>query len=273
MLQLVPHLFLSGRAYDLAVADAAETTITLSFLPVPGARSYEYAISTTSAIAGFGAWTALAANKIITGLTAATQYWVKVRIVNGIGRGPASRVVTATTDAGGGGTVTDDFNRANGALGSNWTNAVGSCVIDTNRATANGFNAAHNISHWATAVNTFANDQFSQATFVTAGDSGGLCVRWAGTSGYKLVGPAGGNYFLVETTSGTDTDLDNFAEAEIANGDVVRLEATGTTIRVLVDGVEMASATDSDHASGSPGLCMNWNGGAFLDNWSGGPTA
>jgi hypothetical protein len=171
------------------------------------------------------------------------------------------------------GDVSDNFNRANGALGSNWTNAVGSCVISSNTVTANGFNAAHNISHWATAVNTFANDQFSQATFTTAGDSGGLCVRWAGPSGYKFIGPAGGNYFLYETTSGTDTSLGSFSSATIANGDVVRLEATGTTIRVLVNAVEQLSVTDATHASGSPGLAMNWNGGAFLDDWSGGPTA
>jgi hypothetical protein len=100
MLQLVPQLFLAGKAYDLTAAATSDTVITLSFLPVPGARSYEYQVSSTSAVAGFGAWTALATNKQVTGLTASTPYWFRVRIVNGIGRGPASRVVTATTAGG-----------------------------------------------------------------------------------------------------------------------------------------------------------------------------
>lgn len=88
---------MAAYPYDLAVSAADATTITLSFLPILSARSYEYSISSTSALAGFGAWTALATNKIITGLSSGTQYWVKVRVGNGLGRGPASRVVTGTT--------------------------------------------------------------------------------------------------------------------------------------------------------------------------------
>ena len=103
MLQILPTLLTpAGRAYDLAVGSPTSSTLPLSFLYVPGARSYEYSISSTSAVAGFGAWTALASDKIVTGLSGSTQYWVKVRIVNGVARGPASPVVTGTTSAGGG---------------------------------------------------------------------------------------------------------------------------------------------------------------------------
>jgi len=98
MLELVPKLFLSGKAYDLA-ATGGTAQLTLSFLPVPGARSYEYQISSTSAVAGFGAWTTLATNKIIGSLSGSTQYWVRVRAVNGMARGPGGRVATATTSA------------------------------------------------------------------------------------------------------------------------------------------------------------------------------
>lgn len=92
---------LAARPYDLAVGTPTSTTLPLSFLNILSARSYEYSISTTSAVAGFGAWTALASDKIITGLSSSTQYWIKVRIVNGIWRGAASPVVTGTTASAG----------------------------------------------------------------------------------------------------------------------------------------------------------------------------
>jgi len=58
MLQILPTLLLpAGRGYDIAVAAQTSSSLTLSFLYVPGARSYEYSISSTSALAGFGAWT------------------------------------------------------------------------------------------------------------------------------------------------------------------------------------------------------------------------
>lgn len=100
MYEFVPHLFLAGKPHNLAVSAHDANSATLSFVSVPGARSYEYALSTTSAVAGFGAWAALASSKVITGLTGGTQYWIKVRIVNGVGRGPAAPAVTVTTDAG-----------------------------------------------------------------------------------------------------------------------------------------------------------------------------
>lgn len=97
MFQIVPLLVLTGKAYDLSVPTTDGTSITLSFLPVPGAKSMEYSISSTSGVSGFGAWTALASDKIITGLSGSTQYWVLVRAVNGLYRGPVSPVRTGTT--------------------------------------------------------------------------------------------------------------------------------------------------------------------------------
>jgi len=93
---ILPRLFLSAKAYDIRVANLTTSSATVSFLQVPGARSYEYAISNTSAKAGFGLWTTLPSNGTITGLTTGTQYWLKTRAVNGASRGPASPVITAT---------------------------------------------------------------------------------------------------------------------------------------------------------------------------------
>lgn len=101
MLLLDRPPILTGLVWP-TVATQDSSTITLAFSNSVVARSYEYAVSSTSAQTGFGAWTALASNKIITGLSSSTAYWIKVRTVHGINKGPQSRIVTATTDAGGG---------------------------------------------------------------------------------------------------------------------------------------------------------------------------
>src|ERR1041385_2184560 len=83
-----------GIVYDLTVGTPTSTTLPLAFNSAGGARSYEYSTSTTSAVAAFGSWTALASDKIVTGLSSSTTYWVRVRAVNGLLRGPVGKVAT-----------------------------------------------------------------------------------------------------------------------------------------------------------------------------------
>ena len=141
MLQLVPQLLMAGRAYDITAGSPTTSTITLSFLYVPGARSYEYSLSTTSAGAGFGSWTALASDKIITGLASSTQYWIKVRAVNGAARGPASPVVTSTTSGAG-------FTTLNGSDKAGTITLTGSDLI----MTGSGIGSVRSIASHATGV-------------------------------------------------------------------------------------------------------------------------
>lgn len=141
MLQLVPQLLMAGRAYDIAAGSPTTSTITLSFLYVPGARSYEYSLSTTSAVAGFGSWTALASDKIITGLSSSTQYWIRVRAVNGVARGPASPVVTSTTTGA-------SFTTLNGSDKAGTITLTGSDLI----MTGSGAGSARSIANHATGI-------------------------------------------------------------------------------------------------------------------------
>ena len=83
------------RVTDLAVAASGTTTITLSFSAVSGATSYEYWISDSGHDWYPTPWdddtfTALPGDKIITGLTTATDYSIMVRAVNASGPGPMS---------------------------------------------------------------------------------------------------------------------------------------------------------------------------------------
>ncbi|MGB0963400.1 MAG: hypothetical protein ACPGVY_11950, partial [Mycobacterium sp.] len=79
---------------------------------------------------------------------------------------------------------------------------------------------------------------------------------------------------LSKFVAGTESILGANNSFSPSDGDVVRLECSGTTIRVLVNDTEEASATDSDIASGDPGVFGN--GGAAttrLDDWEAGDLA
>lgn len=102
---LAPHnvLFGSiGNIYNASVTTQDSSSLTVAFAGGLGASSYEYRLSTTSALTGFGDWAALASTNIIGGLSASTQYWFQLRSVRGMIRGPASAPGTGTTTAGGG---------------------------------------------------------------------------------------------------------------------------------------------------------------------------
>src|SRR5215831_9177895 len=85
-------------------------------------------------------------------------------------------------------TVSDNFNRADGGLGSNWTTVAGTSapkiVSNTLRA---GTPGALNSAYWS--ASTFGADQFAQASL--PGSSGtqygpGIAVRLSSTKGYFL---------------------------------------------------------------------------------------
>ena len=62
----------------------------------------------------------------------------------------------------------------------------------------------------------------------------------------------GTNAQLARMDSGSFTDLGS--AGTIADGDTFRIEAQGTTIRGLINGVQFASVTDSTHTTGRVGI-------------------
>ena len=62
------------------------------------------------------------------------------------------------------------------------------------------------------------------------------------------------NHQLYRVVGGVGTPIGGGWTTPAANGDVVRLEATGTTIRVLVNGVQKLSVTDTGVTGGAPGI-------------------
>lgn len=165
-------------------------------------------------------------------------------------------------------TYTDDFDRADSnSLGANWTESE--TAITNLRIVSNELETYVDINDGGLAQYnaTVADDQYSQAVYrgiVSNATLSGPAVRLSGTvssgSGYGVV---------VDLNSATEISLIKWVSeqihtqngTELANitrsmtvGEVVRIEAEGTTIRVLIDDTEVISVTDADVSSGNVGM-------------------
>jgi len=176
---------------------------------------------------------------------------------------------------------TDNFNRADGALGSNWSTAVGSFTIASNQVRCNtgGAECFARVNDGA----SYANDQDAMMTRVTAGQTDalqGVGCRFA-TSGhtcYFAYIDADGNYYFGLFNGGSYTEIGAGTSAVSAN-DIYMIDAVGTTIRFRRDRggtiTTLSSGTNSTLTSGYPGICGYdykswWSPQAYSDNFDGG---
>lgn len=184
--------------------------------------------------------------------------------------------------------ATDDFNRPNGSLGSNW-GQIGQfahfgeeCVIHNQRVDVSG--AARWIGAGAFTANQYAKAKVFSLDAWNA-HVAGVLVRGSADQGanrdhyyYYVQGAFTGSYTtaLAKVVNGSVTILDDTpgTVAWNADNDSIEIEAEGTAIRGFRNGVELHSATDSDLTTGSPGLLVyggSGNGlGPVLDDWEGG---
>jgi hypothetical protein len=144
-----------------------------------------------------------------------------------------------------------------GALSANWTvsqNAPGYTRISG--AAAPGTGSVESAVYWN--ADTFAANQYAQATIqtVSADSYVGVGVRISdGGNYYGYYGdPTFG--FVVRVVGGTYMSL--ISGGGFANGNVIRLEVEGSTLRAYIG------------STGSPGL-ISWanNNSGRLDNWIG----
>ncbi len=168
--------------------------------------------------------------------------------------------------------VSDDFNRADvNPLAGNWTTCPGvnGLKIVSNQVLPTTIGAL-NGAYWS--ANTFSNDQYSQATFVSGLNfDSGLSVRQsASASTYYFIGVSGTSWQFGKRIAGTWSYLGTAQTRTTANGTIVRLEVSGTTLKAYFNGVQDAyTFTDSSIASGYPGI-GTYSTGLILDDWSGG---
>jgi len=121
----------------------------------------------------------------------------------------------------------------------------------------------------------FADDQYSEGTVVQI-DAGYIGVAARAFRNVTLPNYYGfygssSDCYLFKVVDDVYTELDSDAFIGFSPSDRVRIEASGTTIRGLIEGFEILSAIDGSLSSGAAGLAgIGYNPTARIDDWEGG---
>lgn len=175
----------------------------------------------------------------------------------------------------------DNFNRANGAPGSNWT-AInsGTWAIASNALTQTNSTGAYRGQRWNGGA--FAgNDLYARVT--ARGPSGvgfGVLVRCptSGTAlteidGYGLMLFVGDQRYRIEFLNGSDSANTGLGGTVLAATDyTIEIRAEGSTITALVGGSQVAQWTDTTYTSGGV-MLLAYGGTITFDNFEAGDIA
>lgn len=176
-------------------------------------------------------------------------------------------------------TKTETFNFTENPLSTNWDTAQNAGL----KSTASGANASTStgfpVSIWKTSDYTFNADQSSEVTITGAGafDYAGCVVRYAATGGgvgYMAYYSSDESRLYVKYYTGgaASSTIRLTTGFTMANGDTLKLEVTGTTLKVYKNGTQVgADITDSNVSSGQPGVAyQNGNSNVTLITaWTG----
>lgn len=161
---------------------------------------------------------------------------------------------------------TDNFNRANGGLGANWTSLGGAGTISSNQYACPGTAGAdyYNGGTPGAAAWTSAN----AATRVSAANYHGIFLRFdTALFNWYEVNWDTSNARIVRVDGGVGTTL-GATITPPSNGDVVRIEMRGSTISVYYNDTLQTTRTDSTYtASGRAGIIALGTAGR-LDDFS-----
>lgn len=164
--------------------------------------------------------------------------------------------------------VTDDFNRA--AIGTIiWTNGLGTIVISASTVAKAGSAGADCSAWWK--AHKFPSDHYAQVELRVDVDGGGINVRHqsGATTMYAFLSAAS-TCSVYEITAGTFAQLgSNYANNTVV-GDVLKLDATGSTLTPSINGVALATRTDASIIGGAPGISI-FDTGMSCDNFKCGP--
>lgn len=187
----------------------------------------------------------------------------------------------------------DDFNRANTTgpdLGPNWTN-MGGGSFSTNgyqivSSHAEPTTLTSDKMELYTGPGSFPNDQYAEAactvTGTLAGSGPGVVVRGgdlpSNGSGYRLCvcKAASNNIELIRINAGSTFTSLALRTTTWIDGDVLRLEVQGSTLRIFQNAVQLGAAVDdgSPLTSGLPGIAYSTTATvAAVDDWEGGSLA
>ena len=213
-----------------------------------------------------------------TGLVAGSAYSYRVRATDAAQNlSEYSGVASATTLAGI--AASDDFNRADGRLGANWTKPLASQnnLVIVNNQVGVDVEDSHNYAFWS--ADSFSQDQYSQVRIGNVGPWNGVIARAQpfidrfymafvfGPNDYRIYLRKDGLYYSL-TTGSTETWV---------TGDIIGLEAAGLNpvqLTLLRNGNPVLTYTDTTEnlVGGSPGIGIYSPSGDHLaiDDWEGG---
>jgi hypothetical protein len=160
--------------------------------------------------------------------------------------------------------TSDNFNRANGALGSNWTAISGGALTISSQVAVGTAASGVTGDTWNAA--SFGSDQTSQIEVTSRQISGGqwiAAVVRAQNSGQNAYA---GLYFwnhgspelmLFKCSAGHWAQLgSSIGVAALPAGSQPQLKAVGSTISFLLNGVQKISVTDTSFTGGAPGIMV-----------------
>ena len=197
-------------------------------------------------------------------------------VADGTGTIAAANVTNVALTCGGslGSGGSDDFNRPDGSLGSNWVAMSDGALSIASQAVVGTSATAGDIR----IAETYSSDQSSQIELTSTQLSGG---QWVGPAVRAQNGGQDtylGIYFwnngsqqlrLYKRNAGTWTQLgSSYNSGPLPAGTKLQVSAVGSTISFLQDGVTRIAATDGSITGGAPGI-MTY-GQAKADNWTGG---
>jgi hypothetical protein len=168
----------------------------------------------------------------------------------------------------------DNFDRANGRLGPEWTGISDGSLEIAGRGVA-GTTAG--LSGDLRSAEVFAGNQYSQIRVSSRQLTGtqwiGAAVRLqdSGQSGYAGIyywNSGSPELILFRRSNGGWTNLGSYASGPLPAGTTLRVMAVGTTVALLEDGVQRIAIGDTTLSGGAPGIMIN--GTAEADSWSGG---
>lgn len=167
--------------------------------------------------------------------------------------------------------ISDNFTRANaGTLGANYTaaGALSTWSIVSNQANTLSSGTFNNEDVFTGASWTGGNDQYVEMTIQAkpADSDGGPMARGATTSGLGYMADINNpdtkalgtvmqlDLWAIDSADSFTPIGTPVASFLVSAGDVIRVEAQGSTIRMLVNGVVKISGTNSALLSGKPAM-------------------
>src|SRR5208337_4490263 len=220
-----------------------------------------------------------------TSLVSGSAYSVTVKtnpagqactVSNGSGTIGSANVTNVAVSCGTntGTSASDNFNRADGPLGPNWT-AVSDGGMSIASQQVIGTAAQVTGDMWT--GTTFGSDQYSEVQVTSTSMSG---IQWVGPAVRMQNGGQNGYVGIYSWNSGSPvvelflrsgggwTQVGSYNSGPLAAGTKLRLVALGNSISFMVNGVQRIGYTDSSFSGGSPGI-MAFDS-ATADNWSAG---